>query len=219
MRVHIGQHKTEGRELVNWLDRAGRPVQVTVPDHAAAAEPPPELPCIRAAGRIGFEDVTLLLVPELQVFLRGPALLIRQFHQRRMQVAHQHHKDQSQQSEDHGDRARSGMQRPFAPVTQHPRAQQIVHHPKNAGAGQRKEQRHHEIEANPTGDTAEVGKRRRDHVSKIVVADAVATHPGIIRGEGRAVLDRAGEGHLHRLFCAGERWIQRADHRPAQEQG
>jgi len=218
VRVHIRQDEAEGRELVNRLHGAGQVVEVIIADHAAGPKPPPELPALDPRRRAYPGRVALLLIPEVQVLRRGPALLIRHFHENHVEIAEQDDEHQPQQGEEHRRGARRRLYCSFAPVPQEARPQQVVDQAECADPGQGEEQRHHQVEGHRAGDAAQHAQGGGHDVAEVVIADRIPAHPGIIGREGRAALDGAGESHFHRFLGAGQRRIERPVRHPADEQ-
>jgi hypothetical protein len=217
MRVHVRQHKAKRREFIDWL--AGRRTgQITVTYYPRRTEPPPEVPFLHTAGHRRARFVPLSHIPEGEIPRRSRATLVRDLNQNGVEIAQQQDKDEPQHGKENSRSARRGFHSALAPVAQKTRPQQVVQHAKYARAGQREQSRDHQVERHPAGHAHQIPQRGGDHIAKIVVADRVATHPGIIGREGRAVLDGARKCDFHRLFRTSQAGIQGPNHNPQQEQ-
>ena len=92
MRVHIGQQETEGRKLANGLEKRLAAVEINVGQHAAGAEPPPEVPVRQPTGNLlpdreYFRRETFMLAPEREPGIRAEASLPGQFDEWQLPVA------------------------------------------------------------------------------------------------------------------------------------
>ena len=202
--VHIAQNEAELREFVDDFLRGGAGEVVVV--DGAGGPPPPPAPGIgiEAAGHRRFGQ--LLDIEEVEGGGRKQAPGVQHF-QQHFQITHNRHEHPRQQTVDPAGQPGSG---PLW-VARH----QSVGQPeafcdrKGEYCGQS------QIEDHRGGHARKPGQHRQQHIAEIIVTDAIARQPRILRREEPRMEGAVDECDLHRLFGAGDIGIVGPEEGPA----